>query len=165
MTRVPQSTLSIHLQPAGNVDQAEQKVTQFPCPCLLVFDDLQFSNLLGHFFQYPLEVRPIETGSRCPVAEHLGPGQRGQDSRNSVQAGVKNTLLLRSSAFADLDGLPIAQYVSSAVYLHVAKDVGMAAFELGINPADHIGKAECPRIGSNLDMHGNLHQQIAQFFT
>ena len=68
------------------------------------------------------------------------------------------------SPLIGLDRLPGAQHIGRALHHQVSKYVRVAALELGIDPANHISELKCALLSGDLDMHRDLHQQIAQFF-
>ena len=62
-----------------------------------------------------------------------------------------------------LDLVPNLEHLVGALGIRIAKHVRVAANELGVDIARHVGQRKLAGVGSNLRMQHDLHEHVTQF--
>jgi hypothetical protein len=164
-----EGAFGIVVQLAREHRRGEEQIPEFLAHALSisgVHGDPEFPEFLLDLAHHRLGVVPIkpDTGSFLP--KPLGPHERGQPGRQSVQHAAPRLTL--GGLFFLLYALPVAQHLVGIRRLLLAKDMGMATDHLLDDPAHHVpgGKDAflLGQAGEEHDLQQDVPELLAQRF-
>ena len=140
--------------PARHIHQGEQEIAELAFGVRLIAAGHRFFELielLVHLLPDPLHRVPLEARCCRFARDHHGAGQGAQAAYFAAQAITEAGVALAAGrALFSLDLIPAAGFP--------AKDMGMAAHQLGADAVSDLGQIKGLTLGSDLGMQHHLKQ-------
>src|SRR5579883_26183 len=159
----PQRLFCVNLQSASQSDDHKQEIAQF---FQLLLRSCSLSQFLQFFLKFgidPLLIGKIEAGTRGPLLIFLSDDQRRRGRWHAVQHALLMNILARLCSLLALNRLPVLQHLPGITDLNAAKNMRVAADQLGIDMFIHVADGKIAVLARNLGMQIDLEHKIAQF--
>ena len=117
----------------------------------------QLLQFLAQFFQDGLFIGPGEAAPGGAPRQGLRPRQRRQRQRHALEGGGVGVPL------GGLEPVPVRHHRRRSLHHRPAKDVRVAADQLGADALAHLPDVEAARVLGDLSVQDDLHHEIAQF--